>query len=81
MVVRETDQDPSEFGKDFFTYDDTVYIRFLNAPSADSLPNESDEMNEMEEIIDSKRKDTITRLLEHLAVFDYKKYQLPYHRN
>ena len=30
--IRENDQDPSDFGDDFFTYDDTFYIRFLDDP-------------------------------------------------
>ncbi len=78
VVIRETDQDPSELGKDFFTYDDAVYIRLLNAAPADSHPNEPDESdntNKMEEMIDSRRKETVKRLLDHLAVFDYKTYQ------
>ena len=30
VKIREYDQDPSIFGEDFFTFDDTYYIRILN---------------------------------------------------
>jgi hypothetical protein len=32
VKIREHDQDPSIFGDDFFTCDDTYYIRFINGP-------------------------------------------------
>lgn len=32
VKIREHDQDPSYFGDDFFTYDDTYYIRFRDYP-------------------------------------------------
>jgi len=34
--IRETDQDPSDFGDDFFTLDDIFYIRFIDEPIEDA---------------------------------------------
>ena len=30
VKIRDQDQDPSEIGNEFFTYDDTFYVRFLD---------------------------------------------------
>ena len=69
VVVRETDQDPSEIGTDFFTFDDALYIRILDIPTGDEADEEADEEAEKD------RKETIKRFLDLLAVYDYKKYQ------
>jgi len=65
FVVREHDQDPSDFGKGFFTFDDTLYIRFLEDPAIDV----SDEKP------DKDRKEVVNALLGHVAADDYKKCQ------
>ena len=69
VVVRETDQDPSEIGTDFFTFDDALYIRILDTPTGDEADEEADEE------VEKDRKETIKRFLDLLAVYDYKKYQ------
>jgi len=51
VVVRETDQDPSDFGDAFFTLDDTFYIRIVEDPPLEA-PGK---------IIDSARKETIKK--------------------
>jgi len=63
--VREHDQDPSEFGKEFFSLDDTFYIRFIDEP-ADSGENQPN---------DEQRKKFITRLIENLADLDLSTFQ------
>jgi hypothetical protein len=63
--VREHDQDPSEFGKEFFTLDNTYYIRFIDAP-ADSGENPPD---------DDPRQKFLTRLIENLAEHDHRIFQ------
>jgi hypothetical protein len=63
--VREHDQDPSEFGKEFFSLDNTYYIRFIDQP-ADS---------EEKELTDEQRKKFITRLAEKLADLDHGLFQ------
>lgn len=63
--VREHDQDPSEFGKDYFSLDNTYFIRFIDQP-ADAAENE---------IADAQRKKFITRLIERLADLNHHIYQ------
>jgi len=63
--VREHDQDPSDFGPDFFTIDDTFYIRVLDGPT----PTED------RDAAASTPRDLIPRLIERLADEDYPRYQ------
>ncbi|MBW1700179.1 MAG: hypothetical protein JRH18_21940 [Deltaproteobacteria bacterium] len=65
IAIREPDQDPSDLPDDFFTFDDTFYIRILDLPPDAPL----------DEKADKERKETIKRFLDHMAVYDYKKYQ------
>lgn len=63
--TREHDQDPSEFGKDFFSLDDSHYVRILD------LPPSSEETVFNEE----HRNRFINKFLHHLADFSLKAYQ------
>ena len=63
--VREHDQDPSEFGKDFFSLDNTYFIRFIDPPT-DAAENE---------LADDQRKKLIIRLTEALADYDHHIFQ------
>lgn len=63
--VREHDQDPSEFGDDFFTLDNVYYVRFLKLP----LTAEGSAMGEEE------RRQFLTRFLDRLAAHDHLVYQ------
>ncbi|HSV92489.1 MAG TPA: DUF6178 family protein, partial [Desulfobacterales bacterium] len=63
--VREHDQDPSELGEGFFTFDDVYYLRPLKLPPG---PEEST-MGEAE------RNAFLTRLLERLAGHDHTFFQ------
>ncbi len=65
VVIREHDQDPSDFGERFFTMDDTFYVRILDDPLAKFT----------DDIIDKLRKETIKRFLTDLAAIDYFGYQ------
>lgn len=62
--IREHDQDPSDFGDDFFTLDDSLYIRILEPPP-DVLPDKD---------ADSLRKELVSKLIQKLAGYDHKKY-------
>ena len=63
--VREHDQDPSELGDGFFTFDDLYYIRFVDPPVE----------GEADQITDDQRKGFLTKLIKHLADFDHRTYQ------
>ena len=63
--VRDHDQEPSEFGQDYFSLDNTYFIRFIEPP-ADAGENE---------LTEEQRKKFITRLAEKLADFDHRWYQ------
>ncbi|RJQ55382.1 MAG: hypothetical protein C4530_16095 [Desulfobacteraceae bacterium] len=65
VIVREHDQDPSDFGSRFFTLDDTFYIRILDDASAE----------EEGDIAEKARKETIRKLLTDLSAHDYFTYQ------
>ncbi|MBW2199213.1 MAG: hypothetical protein JRF71_00035 [Deltaproteobacteria bacterium] len=64
--IRDHDQDPSEFGEDFFTYDDTFYVRFIKDPLVPE-PDGSIRKTHQEEFL--------SQFLERLAGFDYSVYQ------
>ena len=65
VEIRETDQDPSDFSDQFFTLDDTFYIRIIDHHSLDEPGN----------AIDDARKETIKKFLINLAASDYFTYQ------
>jgi len=65
VKVREHDQDPSELGKDFHTFDDVYYYRFLPAPP--------DPWEEEKSGLD--REKVITRLLDFMADHDHARFQ------
>lgn len=60
--IRDHDQDPSDLGDDFFTYDNWLYLRFLDRP-VEKPP------------IDKDPKDFIIRFLDRLADFDLQALQ------
>ena len=65
VIIREHDQDPSDFGDSFFTMDDMFYVRILDDPSVDAA----------DEIVEKARKDTIRKLLTDIAAQDFITYQ------
>lgn len=65
VQMREHDQDPSLFGPGFFSYDEVFYIRIL-------APAQGDEEAPFTE---TPLRDTVKRLLDHLAGNDYPRFQ------
>ena len=63
--IREHDQDPTEFGDDFFTLDDIYYLRFIDIPTD----------SESEKMIDEQRRKFLTQLVQRLAATDHLIYQ------
>ena len=63
--IREHDQDPSDFGEDFFSLDNTYYLRVLDLPSAadDTVFNEE------------HRRAFIDKFLNKMADFHHPTYQ------
>ena len=55
--IREHDQDPSEFGEEFFSLDNTYFIRFVDPPT-EAAENS---------ITEDQRKRFINRLVENLV--------------
>jgi hypothetical protein len=65
IIIRNHDQDPSEFGDDFFTYDDVFYLRIIDL-----------EEKLKDNTFDKELKQLfLNRFLEKLADFDFIKYQ------
>jgi hypothetical protein len=63
--IREHDQDPSEFGEDFFTLDNVYYVRFLKTPP----PQGESEISEEERTV------FLTKFLKRLAENDHLVFQ------
>ena len=68
IVFREHDQDPSDFGDDFFTQDDVFYVRVKDPPLG--------EMDEEAANLQSEiRHRFLETFLERLAKYDFVDYQ------
>lgn len=65
MIVREHDQDPSDFGDGFITYDDVFYYR---------IPDEKYALDAKAEFKEQHR-DLLTRMMDLLANMDHVFYQ------
>lgn len=63
--IREHDQEPTEFGPDFFTLDDIYYLRFIDVPTN----------TESEKLRDVQRRKLITQIAQRLASKDHFIYQ------
>ncbi|MEE8542157.1 MAG: DUF6178 family protein [Desulfobacterales bacterium] len=70
VVVRQHDQDPSDFGDGFITYDDTFYFRIMENPlPAPSTPDAS------VPFADAQRKAVLSEIVKRLSDYDQLKYQ------
>lgn len=65
IQIREHDQDPSDFGDEYFTNDEIIYIRIIDKPS----------FPETREISERHRKDFLKRFLNKLSDFDFHAYR------
>ena len=65
--VCEHDQDPSEFGEDFFTLDSVFYVRITGPLFASD--------SELGDIEKKNYRDFLTKLIQSLAAFDHVVYQ------
>jgi hypothetical protein len=63
--VIDHDQDPSEFGSNFFSLDNTYFVRIIEPPVND----------EADQTTQSQRKGFLTKLIKGLADFDHRTYQ------
>jgi hypothetical protein len=73
VILREHDQDPSDFGDDFFTHDDIYYVRILDTPLLsveEGPPPDSDE-----QLLDDQRRGFFYSLLARLADQDHLAFQ------
>jgi hypothetical protein len=63
--IREHDEDPSDFGDDFFTFDNVFFIRYIKKSvlSSDSLP------------VDEARETLLNTLLSGLAAIEHTTFQ------
>ncbi len=65
VIVREHDQDPSDFGTDFVTFDDIYYFRFIADPFDPEMDNKARE----------DRNEVLLKILERIADMDHLKFQ------
>ena len=65
VCIREHDQDPSELGGDFFTYDDIFYVRMVDSP----------EKRESEPEALEQQQSFLGDMLYRMAMTDHVRYQ------
>lgn len=70
VIVREHDQDPSDFGADFTTFDDVFYFRIPAPPETDAGPK-----TESNEEAEDTRKAFLVNLLHRMAAADHIGFQ------
>lgn len=63
--IREHDQDPSDFGAEYFTLDNVYYYKFFDIPAE----------TESEKRIDALRRALLSRLTQSLAALDHHAFQ------
>jgi hypothetical protein len=68
VVIREHDQDPSDFGDGFFTFDDVFYVRLPE----DGKENQDDDPDAPDT---ENQDDLLTELLSRMAEVDHPFYQ------
>jgi uncharacterized protein DUF6178 len=74
VKIREHDQSPSEFDKEFMTFDDTIYFRILDAPIDLQSDADPDSLDLSEQYL-KDRKEFLVKLLERLSDFDHTNFQ------
>jgi len=72
--IREEEDNPSELGNDFITFDDTFYFRILDPPfstktdaNPEIVPHDDQDLK--------NRKDFLIQLLQRLSKFDHHRFQ------
>ncbi|MEA3280378.1 MAG: DUF6178 family protein [Thermodesulfobacteriota bacterium] len=65
VKIREHDQDPSDFGDDFFTHDNTFYVRIIDNAFIPEFKNADEDI----------RKKFLAAFIKHLAAYDHITYQ------
>ncbi|MFO7666506.1 MAG: DUF6178 family protein [Desulfobacterales bacterium] len=73
VAIREHDQDPSSFGKDFVTIDDIYYIKVLD--NSEYVASEPEAETEEEKPVKAQKEEFIIKMLEKIAEYDHGKYQ------
>lgn len=63
--IREHDQDPSDFGDEYFTLDNVYYFKFYDIPAE----------TESEKQVDAQRRALLSRLTQSLAALDHQTFQ------
>jgi hypothetical protein len=63
--IREHDQDPADFGDEYFTLDDVYYLKFIDIPTE----------TESEKLTDEQRRSFLTQLAQSLAAYDHGVFQ------
>ncbi|MBW2677080.1 MAG: hypothetical protein JRD49_05875 [Deltaproteobacteria bacterium] len=72
--IREEDQDPSDFGKEFSTFDDVFYFR-VKALSVEMGTDDDPEADETREHFKNQRKKFFPMLLQKIAAHDFQWYR------
>jgi hypothetical protein len=70
VKIREHDQDPSDFGEDYFTHDNVFFIKFIGYHYEDENGNIDTDMT-----IKKRYNYFLSKIIENLAAFDHITYQ------
>ncbi len=72
--IREHDENPSELGADFITFDDTFYFRILDPPFSPKTDADPETVQHGDQYL-KNRKDFLMQLLQRLSNFDHHRFQ------
>ncbi|MBW1864584.1 MAG: hypothetical protein JRI64_02860 [Deltaproteobacteria bacterium] len=72
--IREHDENPSELGADFITFDDTFYFRILDPPFSPKTDADPETVPHDDQYLEN-RKDFLIHLLQRLSNFDHHRFQ------
>ena len=65
VQMREHDQDPADFGDEYFTLDDVYYLKFIDMPTETESAKRNDE----------QRRAFLAKFAQRLAAYNYSAYQ------
>lgn len=74
LRIREYDENPSELGKDFITFDDTFYFRILDPPFLPETDTGAKPVPHGKQYLEDRRN-FLTQLLQRLSNADHPRFQ------
>ncbi len=74
VKIRESDQDPSDFGDDYITFDDVFYFKFIEFPSWTETAEDASETHDADGSL-KDRADVLMAFMKQLSDLDHPLFQ------